>query len=231
LKEAEFDRFADEYYTSLSEVIATSGETPEYFAAYKVQDVARIAEREDIVPARILDFGSGIGSSIPHFRNHFAKARVVCADISQRSLEIAKTRFPGDEIYAKIEGDTLGVEDGTVDISFSACVFHHIPPAEHRHWLCELSRVVRPGGMLFVFEHNPFNPLTVRAVRTCPYDENAILIRASRMKTLFRETGWKSLEVRYRLFFPGPLAALRPLERFFGSVALGAQYVVCGRKE
>lgn len=231
MKEAEFDRFADEYYSNLRDVIALSGEAPEYFAAYKVRDVARIATGKGLVPERILDFGSGIGSSIPHFREQFPKAGLVCADVSGKSLEIAKARFPGDETYTKIDGDVLRLEDCSVDISFSACVFHHIPPDEHLHWLRDIFRVVRPGGMLFIFEHNPFNPLTVRVVRTCTYDENAILIRASRMKSLLRQAGWKSVAARYRVFFPGPLAIFQPLERLLGTVALGAQYFVCGRKE
>lgn len=231
MKEAEFDRFADEYYASLNEVIAISGEAPEYFAAYKVEDVARIAQRENMAPGKILDFGSGIGSSILHFRERFPDSGLICADVSRRSLEVAQARFPGTEIYAKIDGDTLPIEDCSVDIAFSACVFHHIAPDEHLHWLGELYRVLRPGGMSFVFEHNPFNPLTVRAVRSCPYDENATLIRASQMKGLFRQTGWRSVEATYRLFFPAALAVFRPLERLMGTLALGAQYFVCGRKE
>ena len=42
----------------------------------------------------------------------------------------------------------------------------------------ELKRVLRAGGACVIFEHNPLNPLTVQAVNTCPFDENAVLIKA-----------------------------------------------------
>ena len=36
------------------------------------------------------------------------------------------------------------------------------------------------------------------------------------------------LQTGYCLFFPGPLAALRPLEKFLGWLPLGGQYYVAG---
>ena len=40
MDEAEFDRFADEYYQQHAASIRLSGEAPEYFHQYKVDDVA-----------------------------------------------------------------------------------------------------------------------------------------------------------------------------------------------
>jgi SAM-dependent methyltransferase len=105
-------------------------------------------------------------------------------------------------------------------------VFHHIPSAEHGVWLAELRRVTRPGGLLVIYEHTPFNPLTVRAVRTCPFDVNARLIRAGRLRTRILGAGWHRCEIAYRLFFPRLLAAFRPLEPHLGWLPLGAQYRV-----
>ena len=77
-----------------------------------------------------------------------------------------------------------------------------------------------------MFEHNPLNPLTVRAVNTCPFDENARLIRARVFAARCREAGWGEPRVRYHIFFPRALARLRGLEPRLGRVPLGAQYSV-----
>ena len=40
MEEKEFDKFADEYYNIHSRNIAASGESPDFFAEYKIKDVA-----------------------------------------------------------------------------------------------------------------------------------------------------------------------------------------------
>lgn len=223
--ESEFDVFADEYTALHTRNIALSGEGSGFFAAYKVADVADLCRREGIVPQAILDFGAGIGNSVPFFRSAFPDAEIVCADVSEKSLAVAAQRFPGQARLVRIE-DALPFEDASFDLVFTACVFHHIPPEDHAAVLLEQKRVLRPGGRLVIFEHNPMNPLTVHAVNTCPLDANAILIRASVMAARLRKAGLAVRAVRYRLFFPHCLRALRRLEPLLTSVPLGAQYYI-----
>lgn len=224
---SEFDRFAEEYSELHKRNIAITGEGPEFFAEYKIRTLREITGTPS--PGRthsILDFGSGIGNSIPYFQKYFPSSELLCADVSRRSLALGRTRFPSFGIDVPIERSTIPVLDHAVDLAFSACVFHHIPHDEHDLWLRELRRVVRPGGTLLVFEHNPLNPLTVRAVNTCEFDQNAVLIRARALSNRCRAAGWSRADTRYHVFFPRALAALRPAERHLGWLPLGAQYSV-----
>jgi SAM-dependent methyltransferase len=227
---AEFDRFADEYDQVHQKNIAITGERPEYFHEYKIRVLAAIAGERGLEAKSILDFGSGIGNSTPFFRRYFPDAKLFGADVSQRSLEIAEARFAGVSTGLRIADGRIPAEDGAFGIAFSACVFHHIPHEEHVSWLRELYRVTRPGGMLAIFEHNPRNPLTVRAVNTCPFDENARLIRAGELLERFRAGGWKEPKVRYHIFFPHALAKLRGLEPSLSPVPFGGQYSVMAVK-
>jgi SAM-dependent methyltransferase len=229
MDEREFDKFADEYHRLHASNIAASGEPPEYFHEKKIADLAA-AWAGRAPPRQILDFGSGVGNSVPFFRKYFPAAALTCADVSARSLELSRSRWAGAETYAPIVGGALPFPDAAFDIVFSACVFHHIDHAEHGHWLAELNRVTRPGGELFIYEHNPFNPLTVSAVRTCPFDENAHLITGAAFARRAAGARWADVRVRYRVFFPRALAALRPFEPWLGLLPLGAQYSVSGRK-
>jgi ubiquinone/menaquinone biosynthesis C-methylase UbiE len=142
MNEAEFDRFADEYEIRHRLNIAVTGETPEFFAAYKISELANFAPDLLTAPARILDFGSGIGNSIPFFRKHFPNALLTCADASSRSIELSRRRFPGQERYTPIEGKEIPHDSNTFDVTFSACVFHHIAREDHGHWLTEMIRVI-----------------------------------------------------------------------------------------
>ena len=230
MQPAEFDKFADEYRALHATNIRLSGEAPEYFAAYKVRDVAEVLRWVRDPSPRILDFGAGIGASVPYFGAEFGSPRLVCVDVSHRSLAIGRRRFVDQADFVQFDGRDLPFAAGAFDVVFAGCVFHHIPHAEHVPILRELARVLKPAGHLFVFEHNPFNPLTVHAVRTCPFDENARLISGRAMRRRLRDAGLVDVDLRYRIFFPGALASLRPLERYLGRLALGAQYYVLGRK-
>jgi SAM-dependent methyltransferase len=227
--QAEFDLLADEYDAQHRANIAITGEGPEYFAEYKLADLAAAVRAGNLAHSHILDFGSGIGNSIPYFRKYFAASVLTCADVSARSLEIARARFPGAETSLLI-GRDLPLPDASEDLVFSACVFHHIPHEEHVHWLAELLRVTRPGGTLAIYEHNPLNPLTVRAVNTCPFDVNARLIGGGAMRRRALAAGWASARIDYRVFFPAALKRLRPLEPRLGWLALGAQYRLLARR-
>ena len=225
MDQAEFDRFADEYEQQHADNIRLSGEAPSYFARYKVQDVARLCP----APQRILDFGAGVGASIPHWREAFPSASLTCLDVSERSLAIARERHGGMAQYDNFDGVTLPYAAGSFDVAFAACVFHHIDVASQVPLLRELRRVLTGDGRLFVFEHNPLNPLTRHAVNTCPFDANAVLIGARTLRARLREAGFTRISLAYRIFFPAALSRLRPLERVLTGLPLGAQYRLCAR--
>jgi len=227
---AEFDRFADEYESLHRRNVSISGEAPEFFAAYKIAAFADFVGDLNCRGARILDFGAGVGNSIPFFRKFFPNAQLTCADPSARSIEVSQSRYPGAERYTPLTGKDIPHETEAFDMAFSACVFHHIASDEHLGWLAELRRVTRSGGMLSIFEHNPLNPLTVHAVNTCPFDENAVLIGAGRLRRAMEAAGWRDTVVRYHQFFPRAFAVFRRLERRLTGFPLGGQYSITARR-
>jgi SAM-dependent methyltransferase len=230
MDEAEFDKFAEEYRALHAANIRWSGERPEYFAEYKIRDIAEELARDKVVARRALDFGAGVGYSVPFFARHLPAARVTCLDVSRKSLEVGAARHGDAAEFEHFDGRRIPHGDGTFDVALASCVFHHIPHDEHVALLAELKRVLAPGGRLFVFEHNPLNPLTRHAVNTCAFDEHARLVHAPTMRRRVRAAGFAAPEVRYRIFFPHALRALRPLERRLRWLPLGAQYYVTARK-
>lgn len=231
MERRQFDRFADEYAALHARNIAASGEGPEYFAEYKIRHMRALldASAEPADGARILDFGAGVGNSVPWFNKYFPQSRLVCADVSERSLGVARRRSPGAAHYVLFEGGGLPFDAASFDLAFTACVFHHIAAGEHIGLLREIRRVLSPRGQLFLYEHNPFNPLTVRAVRTCEFDEDAVLIPSSTMRKRFEQAGFAEVSVRYCVFFPHFLRKMRFLEQYLAPVPAGAQYCVVGK--
>jgi len=230
-REAEFDAYAEQYEQLLNQSIRLSGERGEYFTDYKIRDLARLWRSMAGAQGapRILDFGAGVGASIPFLYRHLPGATLTCADVSERSLQLARRRHGEAASFVLCPGSELPFAAGSFDLVYAACVFHHMPAESHGEVLREFRRVLRPGGAVMIYEHNPWNPLVVRVVRACPFDERAILIPAPTLSKRVRQAGFGQVVVTHRVFLPRPLRWLRWTEGWLRGLPLGAQYHVVGR--
>ena len=222
--EAEFDSVASDYAAQHARSIRLSGEDVGYFAEYKIADVRRMADRDGRTVSRILDFGAGIGNSLKPMRRAFPNAHISCLDVSERSLDLCRSELSDQVSFHCYDGEHMPTGMGRFDIIFTSCVFHHISEELHVSLLAQIRQHLAPGGMFVLFEHNPWNPLTRHAVSNCPFDDNAVLISAPEMRRRLMHAGFGQVRTHYRIFFPGPLAALRPLEQALTWLPMGAQY-------
>ena len=112
------------------------------------------------------------------FRTYFPKAEYLGLDISKESIDVARDRNIDNVEFASYDGIDLPLDDRFFDITFIASVLHHVKSDSHRRVLEEAKRVLRLGGRrLYIFEHYPFNLVTRRIVRDCPFDDNAVLLK------------------------------------------------------
>ena len=218
-----FDDFAQDYEQLASQPTKRFDSDSSYFARYKVEIMKRVAGRP---PSAVLDFGCGIGRGTSHLRLAFSNARIVGCDISSKSLAMARNDMPGSEFVFPSE-----IQPGPhFDLILASCVFHHIPPDERQNQLRYCLERLKFGGQIFVFEHNPYNPITRHLVNACSFDADAVLL--TRRETIRRLTraGFQISSAGYCLFFPQILSALRPLEPTLGWLPLGGQYFVAGMR-
>jgi SAM-dependent methyltransferase len=225
-----FDEEARAYNATVQNAIGASGETVQFFADLKVRLMLRVLGRPG--PSVILDFGCGIGNTTRSIAAAFPSAHIVGFDVSQVSLDLARelTASDGRVTFPPANDRVLPLPDASIDVAFASCVFHHIEPHGRRSWARELARVLRPGGRLFLFEHNPYNPLTRRVVRKVPFDEGVELLRPSEAVSLLTSADLEASRPWFYFFFPAFLRFLRPLEIALKHVPIGAQYFVTGRR-
>ena len=228
---AEFDKFSNTYSdVNNRDAISITGFDLDYFNRYKIRDMLLELEEKSLDPKCILDFGCGVGNSLVLFPEYFPKAHFVGVDVSLASIEVAKSKIKSDKIVAKSIQDEIDITPGSVDAVFSSCVFHHIPVESHKYWLSELYRTVKPGGSIMVYEHNPLNPLTQYVFRNAEFDRDANMINATKFSKLFEMTGFHSIQVRYRVFFPKLFDRLMGAEKYLTRIPFGAQYYIFARK-
>lgn len=226
---AEFDAHAQGYLGMVDAAVKFANESTIDFARQKVELMLAASKRliGDPQQLQVLDVGCGTGIAEPFLRGRVK--HVVAGDVSSEMVAEARSRCSGVD-FVHLAEKRLPFDDNAFDVQFCYCVYHHVPLTDRRGLVAEIARVVRPGGLVFVFEHNPYNPLTRKIVRDCPLDRDAVLLRAAETRDLMRGAGLEIAEQRYYLFFPKFLAFLRPLEPLLGWLPLGGQYYVAARK-
>lgn len=228
----QFDRFARDYREIHVRNISISGEAPEYFSKYKARVLSRICARRisGARPLSILDFGAGIGNTIEFLLDYFPDSSIMGIDVSGESIDLARERLPASVGLLKFDGKKTPFPEGSFDVVLAACVLHHVNLDEHMELMREIMRVLRPGGLFVVFEHNPMNPITVKTVDACPLDEDAVLLKASYVKNALLRSGYQDPEVEYIVFFPAFLKSFRFFEPWLRWLPVGAQYCVAAGK-
>lgn len=220
---AEFDEYAANYEQLVSESVRISGEPSDYFAAYKADYIAR-----KIAPTpgtSLLDYGCGVGRLSAHLKKRLPGTRIDGFDVSKSSVEQAETALVGQGTFTTEQNELLAA----YDVIVLANVLHHVMPDERYALLKQISSRLAEGGKIVVFEHNPLNPLTRRAVADCVFDKCVQLLPSREVRGYFRRD-FEQVTRDYIVFFPRWLSALRPLEEYLGWCQLGAQYaVVAGR--
>jgi SAM-dependent methyltransferase len=165
-----------------------------YFGRYRSNIVKRLS---GFNVANILDFGCEVGLGIRPLREAFSECRIVGCDPSQESLTLARASEPDCEFM-----ESSAIEPKPqFDIVTTVSVFHHIVPSDRDAALRYCFERLKPGGHLFVFEHNPYNPLTRHLVSRCPVDRDAILLKPKETVARFMRAGFDRVAAEYCLFF------------------------------
>ena len=218
---AEFDRFADNYDQLHAKSLGAAGEAPQYFAEYKARCLERLGVGS---AAQVLDYGCGVGNLTRHLVSRFA--RVHGFDPSLACVERAVVQVPEATFHHREDA----IPADTFDAIVVANVLHHVRPERRPALVASLVPLLKSGGRLFVFEHNPYNPLTRRSVALCEFDVDVILLGPGEVRRLLREAPLASVRQDYIVFFPRPLAVFRSLEPGLGWLPFGAQTLTVGTR-
>src|SRR5262245_48400279 len=226
--EREFDRYAADYEELLRDPIRDRfAESSDFFHRRKWDVLSDFLRRRAVATrqARWLDVGCGKQELLRLGRHAFAQ--VAGCDPSDEMLHGSA------DIDLSFQQDpkVLPFDNDCFDLVTAACVFHHVEPRDRDALTLEVRRVLKPGGLFSVIEHNPLNPITQLVVRRSPIDVNARLLTAGSARRLMRRAGFSPLMTTYSLYLPSKVYALAsPVERFLRHLPGGGQYAVFGAK-
>lgn len=222
-----FDDYGDrgDYEAAVADSIAFAHVGHEMFISAKARSLLALVRHRfgRVDGLSFLDVGCGVGAMQRYIAP--VAARSVGIDTSGSSIEAARRAHPGSELVA-YDGSRIPFGDGEFDVTYAVNVLHHVKPSERAAFAAELLRVTRTGGLVAVFEQNPFNPLTRLAVARCAFDEGVVLASRRRVLDLMEAAGGHVVESRYILFLPLDRGWARRFEDGLGWLPLGAQHLV-----
>jgi len=222
----DFDEWVSEYRDIHNNNIKISGTDSNYFSEFKIIKVKEHEHNSENI--KILDLGCGDGNSEIYFRKYFPSAKIYGIDISEKSIAIAKSRNIPECYFNVYDGENIPYDDNVFDIIFIAGVLHHIDEKYHHSILKSCYRVLKNSGRIYVFEHNPYNPITRKIVKDCVFDKDAKLVTAKNISEKLKNVGFNFTNINYTIFFPRFkfFKYLIAYERYLKWCALGAQYYI-----
>jgi SAM-dependent methyltransferase len=226
---SEFDHFAAAGYSKLLHHPIREKFAPgsRFFFERKLLLLRAFYQRrgENTKLATWLDVGCGEGTLLnlgkPYFRE------VVGCDISAGMIQNCQ----GLEVRRQESCDRIPFDSGSFDLVTTVCVYHHVDAAERGPLTSEIWRVLKPGGIFCIIEHNPLNLVTQLIVRSTPLDKRARLLSAAEAKRLIRFAEMRVLETQYFLLLPERIyRKMASFETRLSAIPLGGQYAVFGQK-
>ena len=220
---AEFDRYAAEYDELLRDPIRDGFSGGARFFHERKWDLIQEffnRRKRDTTRLRWLDVGCGKGELLALGASRFE--RVVGCDPAREMSAGAQV-----ETVYQPDAARLPFAAGEFDFVTAVCVFHHVERASRAPLVAEMARVLRPGGVACMMEHNPWNPVTRLIVSRTPVDADALLLSSREAARLLRQARLDVLEKRYFLYLPAKLYhAAGGIENALAKVPAGGQYAV-----
>jgi SAM-dependent methyltransferase len=172
-----------------------------------------------------IDIGCGKGDLLRLGATSFGS--VAGCDVSQEMM----VDCAGLDVRLQRDPTVLPFPDASADFVTAVCVYHHVRPDARTALTSEIRRILRPGGVLGIIEHNPWNPVTRIIVNRTPVDADAILMHMPKTKSLMKDASMRIVRGEYFLYLPQDLFyRARWFESMAKHIPLGGQYVVFGEK-
>jgi len=216
-----FDEHSSNYVEKILKSFGSIDNNLNYYHLGKV----KIAKRElSLNPKKILDFGCGVGSMLKFLKEDFRKSKFYAYDESSKSLEQLKKNYPDVNCLSNLDTNER------FDLILISNVIHHVKSDQRNFFFEKIYKLLDVSGELLIFEHNPYNPITLKIVANCEFDADAELINKKNLIKLCYKNNFKLQKSGYIHFFPSTFKYFFKFEKYLKWFFLGAQYFCIFKK-
>jgi SAM-dependent methyltransferase len=123
-----------------------------YYADMLAEDLARVGTSLGAV-SRGLDFGCSSGRVVRVLQAAYPDAQWHGVDPTAGAIAWARAHLPDIEFEQSPQEPPLDYPDETFDFVVAISIWSHFGEVAAVHWLDEMHRIVRPGGLLVLSTH------------------------------------------------------------------------------
>jgi len=229
MQKSEFNRYSSDYVQQVKKSISFMRVRQEFFTRVKAGYILELARTHlgDPCKTKIVDVGCGVGLTDQLLCDSVGELHGV--DVAGESVVLAQKNVPRG-LYRAYDGGKLPYEDQMFDLAFCVNVLHHVLPTQWTALAAEMARVIRIGGIVIVFEHNPLNPLTRLAVFRCKFDRGTNLLGMRTARKILSSQSLRIVDSRYILASPFAGRVWDRIDSVLRAIPAGAQYFVAGKR-
>ena len=226
----EFDEYAEGYSAGMDNPVkALLGRSADDYIRVKIDWLEERFSRLKTSPELdLLDYGCGAGALLRVLRNQGWQIALSGCDTSEGMIGFAQkswTKRSGPMPQLTLQNGSKTVySPRSFDFIVVSAVLHHVPPDDRSSVIAEIKRILKPGGIVIIFEHNPRNPVTRYIVARTPIDRNAILLSPRETENLLSSQEFSTTKTEYLMFTPPSASKLRSIDKRLRWFPLGAQY-------
>ena len=124
----------------------------------------------------LLEIGCGNGAGAKVIKKYFSPKKIAATDLDPFMIKVAKLNVHDPSIIFETGDATkLKYQTGQFDAVFVFDALHHIPGPQWRDCLKEIYRVLKPGGLFFIYDvsieyFETFIGRVLRPLYVHPYD-------------------------------------------------------------
>lgn len=124
----------------------------------------------------VLDFGCGVGRIIRHW-NGRQRPVMHGTDYNSELIEWCRGNLKAFEFRVNTLAGELPYESETFDFIYSFSVFTHLREPLQFHWMDALSRVLKPGGYIYLTTHGEYYSWALNASEQEQFRKGELVVR------------------------------------------------------
>lgn len=160
-------------------MVAGTGDTDWFLAAGRLaaESLTQLLTRHGITldGASVLDFGCGCGRVLRHLRD--AGADLHGCDSNPVAVEWCADHLPFARAAVNALESPLDYDSEAFDVVYALSVFTHLPQQLQSHWMSELRRVLKPGGVLVASLHGDATLHNLNRAERADYRAGRLVVR------------------------------------------------------